>query len=241
MEPSMENPVHFVTLCLCKMDFNIIFPSTPSSHWLHILILPWRVRTPWTGNRPTTYTEHTQPDFHALSRIRTHDLSVWAGEGVSCLTPRGHCAQPTSEFKNEVLYSFAYLTCCVSSPSHPRCPYHYTCDGPRCRLPVHSNIPEQTCFINITLSPFLLPWNWSRYIRPKLLKQSIRRVWRHIFVLSIFSVIRYKPVCLKAFISFIRILKILSSRMLCNQVGSHRRFQKNILPPSSGSKCKPNK
>jgi hypothetical protein len=30
-------------------------------------------------------------DIHASSGIRTHDASVRAGEGGSCLRPRGHC------------------------------------------------------------------------------------------------------------------------------------------------------
>jgi hypothetical protein len=37
---------------------------------------------------------HT-PNIHALSGIRTHDLSVRASEGSSCLTPRGYCDRST--------------------------------------------------------------------------------------------------------------------------------------------------
>jgi hypothetical protein len=33
----------------------------------------------------------TQTDIHALSGIRTHDLSVRGSEDCSCLRPRGHC------------------------------------------------------------------------------------------------------------------------------------------------------
>jgi hypothetical protein len=36
-------------------------------------------------------TEETRTDIHDLSRIRTHERSVWAGEDISCLRPRGHC------------------------------------------------------------------------------------------------------------------------------------------------------
>jgi uncharacterized protein (DUF3820 family) len=32
-------------------------------------------------------------DSHALSGIRNHDSSVRAGEGSSCLRPRGHCGR----------------------------------------------------------------------------------------------------------------------------------------------------
>jgi hypothetical protein len=57
-------------------------------------------RTPWTGDQPvtrplpthrTTQTEKTHTNIHALSRIRTHDLSVRASEDSSCFIGRGHC------------------------------------------------------------------------------------------------------------------------------------------------------
>jgi hypothetical protein len=65
----------------------------------------WTVgSTPWTGDQPcrksSNYTQdnththtqnkHTQTS-HALSGIRTHDPSVWEGEDMSSLWPRGHC------------------------------------------------------------------------------------------------------------------------------------------------------
>jgi hypothetical protein len=37
------------------------------------------------------YTEYTQINIRALRVIRTHDLSVRACEGTSCLRPCGHC------------------------------------------------------------------------------------------------------------------------------------------------------
>jgi hypothetical protein len=36
----------------------------------------------------------THTDIHALSGIRTHDLSVIAGEDGSCRRPRGYCDLP---------------------------------------------------------------------------------------------------------------------------------------------------
>jgi hypothetical protein len=36
-------------------------------------------------------TEEMQTDIHTLNGIRIHDPSVWAGEPILCLTPRGHC------------------------------------------------------------------------------------------------------------------------------------------------------
>jgi hypothetical protein len=43
--------------------------------------------------KAATYTgQHkTRTDIHSLGGIRTHDSSLWAGEDISCLRPRGHC------------------------------------------------------------------------------------------------------------------------------------------------------
>jgi hypothetical protein len=50
-------------------------------------------------------TKHNKAhtDIHALSGIRTPDLSVGAGEDGSCLTPRGHCERPTPIWNLRVL------------------------------------------------------------------------------------------------------------------------------------------
>jgi hypothetical protein len=44
---------------------------------------------------PTHRTTQTQnkrnTDIHALSGIRTHNLSIRVSEDSSCLRPRGHC------------------------------------------------------------------------------------------------------------------------------------------------------
>jgi hypothetical protein len=39
----------------------------------------------------TIQTEETRTGIRASSGIQTHDPSVWAGEAISCLRPRGHC------------------------------------------------------------------------------------------------------------------------------------------------------
>jgi hypothetical protein len=38
-----------------------------------------------------TDTEETRTDIHASSGSRNHDPSVWVGEDISYLRPRGHC------------------------------------------------------------------------------------------------------------------------------------------------------
>jgi hypothetical protein len=59
------------------------------------LILYTVGRTPWRGVQPVKRsppTHRTNADKHqCFSGIRTHDLSVRAGEDGSCLRPRGHC------------------------------------------------------------------------------------------------------------------------------------------------------
>jgi hypothetical protein len=47
----------------------------------------------------TTQTEETRTDIPASSGIRTHELSVWAGEDSSCLSLRGHCDPRLSQNK----------------------------------------------------------------------------------------------------------------------------------------------
>jgi hypothetical protein len=45
--------------------------------------------------KAATYTgqhkHRINANIHSLSRIRTHDPNVRAGENISCLKPRGHC------------------------------------------------------------------------------------------------------------------------------------------------------
>jgi hypothetical protein len=53
-------------------------------------------RTPWMGDQPVakplpTHRKNARTDIHALSGIRTHNPSVQASEGSSCLRQRGHC------------------------------------------------------------------------------------------------------------------------------------------------------
>jgi hypothetical protein len=41
----------------------------------------------------TTQTEQKQTDIRASRGIRTHDPSIWDGEDISYLKPRGHCLE----------------------------------------------------------------------------------------------------------------------------------------------------
>jgi hypothetical protein len=41
-----------------------------------------------------TQNNTNDADIHALSAIRTHDISVRVGEDSSCLRPRGNCERP---------------------------------------------------------------------------------------------------------------------------------------------------
>jgi hypothetical protein len=51
--------------------------------------------------KTATYAQNnTNTDNHALSGIRTHDLSVRAGEDGSCLRPRRHCDRLTTPTTN---------------------------------------------------------------------------------------------------------------------------------------------
>jgi hypothetical protein len=73
---------------------------------LYLIILFTDGRTPWTGDRPvarplpkhkTTKTQNKRihtPNIHTLSGIRTHEPSVRASEGSTCLRPRGYCDRP---------------------------------------------------------------------------------------------------------------------------------------------------
>jgi hypothetical protein len=56
------------------------------------LILYTVGRTPWTGDQPVRpLPTKTHTNIHASIGIRTHDLSVGAGDESSYLRPRGHC------------------------------------------------------------------------------------------------------------------------------------------------------
>ncbi|PNF41455.1 hypothetical protein B7P43_G13389 [Cryptotermes secundus] len=57
------------------------------------LILYTVGRTPWTRDQPVVrpLPTYRTTDIHAISGIRTHDLSVQASEDSPFLRPRGHC------------------------------------------------------------------------------------------------------------------------------------------------------
>jgi hypothetical protein len=68
-------------------------------------------RTSWNGaeavSRPLpihrkTQNNRSQTDMHASSEIRTHDLSVWAGEDISCFRPRDHYDRPYTYVAHEL-------------------------------------------------------------------------------------------------------------------------------------------
>jgi hypothetical protein len=67
--------------------------------------------SPVTRLLPTednTNTEETRTDIHASSGIRSHDPSVWGGEDISCLRPRGHCVGPI-QFKHKMYLERNYI------------------------------------------------------------------------------------------------------------------------------------
>jgi hypothetical protein len=64
-----------------------------------IWILQTVGRTRWATEQPVAkplpiQDKATQTGRHALSGIRTHDPSVWAGEHISCLRRGGNCNRP---------------------------------------------------------------------------------------------------------------------------------------------------
>jgi hypothetical protein len=67
---------------------------------------PSQGRYLYTGQHKRRINEHI--DMHALSRIRTHDPSVWAGEDGSCLRPQGHCDQLPEQCQQQNLNDY----CC---------------------------------------------------------------------------------------------------------------------------------
>jgi hypothetical protein len=97
-----------VYACIVSSDIviSIFIPVAPTwsighpgnaSFQFSFLILLTVGRTPWTGDQPVARPLPTQDNtnrinanIHALSGIRTHDLSVRASEDISCLRPRGH-------------------------------------------------------------------------------------------------------------------------------------------------------
>jgi hypothetical protein len=71
-----------------------------------------------------TNAEETRTNIYALSGIRTHDPSVWAGEDISCLIPRGHCNRHSIKYKVIILdisIVFVYLTKAMDNVEHNNC------------------------------------------------------------------------------------------------------------------------
>jgi hypothetical protein len=79
-------------------------PLLGLGRFFSFLILYTVGRTPWTGDQsvarplPIHRINAHNTDIHALSGIRTHDLSVRASEDSSWLRPRSHCDRPAKIF-----------------------------------------------------------------------------------------------------------------------------------------------
>jgi hypothetical protein len=59
-----------------------------------------------TRGRHRINAHRTHINIHASSGIRTHDLSVGAGEDSSCLRPRGHCDRHTDSWVKNIFDRF---------------------------------------------------------------------------------------------------------------------------------------
>jgi hypothetical protein len=94
-----SNPTYssssFSTFCIRP---SVLFPSelirNYESYRQSAGLLWWVIRPvprPLPTQNTNIFVEGTRTDIYACSGIRTHDPSVWAGEDISCLRPRGHC------------------------------------------------------------------------------------------------------------------------------------------------------
>jgi hypothetical protein len=77
-------------LCWALAAFSVSWPYTRSVGLLGREIGPSQGLCLHTEQDKHRINAHNT-DIHALSGIRTHDLSVRASEDSSCLRPRGHC------------------------------------------------------------------------------------------------------------------------------------------------------
>jgi hypothetical protein len=86
-----------------------------SSFWFSLQsvgLLGWRdqpVAVPLFTRR-TAQTEYTHRDIHAMSGIRTHDLSTQAGGDISLLSPRGHGEQQNVMWEIEPIWTIGLLS-----------------------------------------------------------------------------------------------------------------------------------
>jgi hypothetical protein len=88
--------------CFTSLTLSMaVQPFVGPWQFFRFLILYTVDRTPWMGDQPvarplptprTTQAQNKRTqNIHALSWVRTHDISVRAGEDGSCLEPRGRC------------------------------------------------------------------------------------------------------------------------------------------------------
>jgi hypothetical protein len=101
-------------LLLLLLTF-VLLPTRPVSHQnyfgtmdhIHSVGLLETMFSPVARPLPThdkRNTKGTRTDIQASSGIRTYGSSVWAGEIISCLRPRGHCDRPP------LLWEHTFLT-----------------------------------------------------------------------------------------------------------------------------------
>jgi hypothetical protein len=97
----------FAAFVTSACSFSMALPA-------HSGLWPLDSRNPWTSDQliarplPTQRKTQTQnkcihthtPNIHAVSRIRTHDLSVRASEDNSCLRLCGYCHRPAFNYDN---------------------------------------------------------------------------------------------------------------------------------------------
>jgi hypothetical protein len=88
-------------LCWALAAFSVSWSYAQSVGPLGRGISPSQGRYLHTGQHEPRMNAHNI-DIHALSGIRTHDLSVRASEDSSCLRPRGHC--------DRLLWTYLYKT-----------------------------------------------------------------------------------------------------------------------------------
>jgi hypothetical protein len=84
-----------------------------------------------TRGRHRINTHRTHTNIHASSGIRTHDLSVGAGEDSSCLRPRGHFDQKTWKYMlipSSFLNNYAN-TAILAAPLLATCFFHPVDEG----------------------------------------------------------------------------------------------------------------
>jgi hypothetical protein len=99
-----------------------LYPRTksPGTYWIGVRVNPRADLDDMenlTRGRHRINAHRTHTNIHASSGIRTHDLSVGAGEDSSCLRPRGHCDQCLDELEKLKVFTLPALK--LQTLSHP--------------------------------------------------------------------------------------------------------------------------